>query len=161
MLSLSPLDESEIQSFFPKRKLEEDTEFDITPMIDLVFMMNIYFLVTAVVSTGAEIDLPKANHVSALDGDTAVVITVVAGVDGRTVQVYLGDGAKGAPITDPADQEARIAEYIEQAQAAGKRAVLIKAEQRVSLREIGRIAGAATLDGMSLHLGVTEKDTNP
>ena len=161
MQTLSALDEPVLDSFFPKKKREDDTEVDITPMIDLVFMMNIYFLVTAVGASFSEIDLPTANHVSALDPESAVVITVLGGIDGKSVQVFLADGTDVPPVIDPAEQEERIAEYIEQAQAAGKRAVLIKAEHRIVLREIGRLAGAATLEGMTLHVAVSEKDTSP
>jgi hypothetical protein len=108
-----------------------------------------------------EIDLPKAQHVSGLDAETAVTITVLSTIDGRSVRVYLADRAEGTPILDPAEQEERIAEYIEQARAAGKKAVLIKAEQRTVLREIGRIARAAGAEGMTLHVAVTEKDVSP
>ena len=161
MQTLSPLNPTQPGEFFPLRRPQDDSEFDITPMIDLVFMMNIYFLVTALGGMAGEIDLPKAQHVSGLDAETAVTITVLSTIDGRSVRVYLADRAEGTPILDPAEQEERIAEYIEQARAAGKKAVLIKAEQRTVLREIGRIARAAGAEWMTLHVAVTEKDVSP
>jgi biopolymer transport protein ExbD len=145
----------------PRQKMHADAEFDITAMVDLVFMMNIYFLVTFVTAALGEINLPSANHAAALDGDKATVITVLAGTDARSVQVYLGDGKTGAPLTEPDDQEMRITSAVERAAAEGKTAVLLKAEKGIRLREIKRLAAAASREGLSLHVAVMEKDVTP
>jgi biopolymer transport protein ExbD len=142
----------------PQRKQHADAEFDMTAMVDLVFMMNIYFLVTFVTMALGEINLPPANHAAALDGDKATVVTVLAGPDWRSVQVYLGDGKSGAPLVEAEDQETRIASAVERAAAEGKSAVLIKAEKGIRLREIKRIASAASREGMTLHVAVMEAD---
>jgi len=138
----------------------EDAHFDITAMIDLVFMMNIYFLVTFIGATMEEINLPTAMHCAPLDGDVATVITVVAGPDPQLVNVYVDSGVKGTPLTDPEQQAERIAQAVERGLAAGKTAVLIKAEKSIRLREMGRLAAAASLEGVTLHLGVMEKDVD-
>src|SRR5829696_6432768 len=96
-----------------RRPLEDDAEFDITAMIDLVFMMNIYFLVTFVTAAMGEINLPAANHAVSLDSDKAAIITAVAGPDWKTVYVYLGDGKKGTPLAEPDDQANQIASYVD------------------------------------------------
>jgi len=138
----------------------EDAHFDITAMIDLVFMMNIYFLVTFIGATMEEINLPTAMHCAPLDGEVATVITVVAGPDPQLVNVYVDSGVKGTPLTDPEQQAERIAQAVERGLAASPRktAVLIKAEKNIRLREMGRLAAAASLEGVTLHLGVMEKD---
>ena len=46
-----------------RRPDSEPPEFDITAMVDLVFMMNIYFLVTFVTVALGELNLPAAKHV--------------------------------------------------------------------------------------------------
>lgn len=145
----------------PRRTMHADAEFDITAMIDLVFMMNIYFLVTFVTAALGEMDLPAANHAAALDGDKATLISVLAGPDSRTVKVVLGDAKDGTPILEVIDQENRIASAVERAAAEGKSAVLIKAEKGIRLREIKRIAAAASREGMTLHIAVMEKDVAP
>jgi biopolymer transport protein ExbD len=136
-----------------------DAEFDITAMIDLVFMMNIYFLVTFITVAMGEINLPAASHAAALDRDKATVVTVLAGPDWRTVFVYLGEGKKGTPIMEADDQVTQIANEVERAAAQGKTAVLIKAEKGIRLREIKRIAGAAAREGMTLHIAIIEKES--
>src|SRR5262245_12155256 len=92
--------DSDYAGFFPTQQRHDHAEFDITAMVDLVFMMNIYFLVTFVTAAFGEINLPAANHSVALDGDKAVVITALAGTDATSIVVYLGDGKKGAPILE-------------------------------------------------------------
>jgi biopolymer transport protein ExbD len=158
---LSSTFETPYSALFPRREREADPHFDITAMIDLVFMMNIYFLVTFVVAALGEINLPAANHAAALDAETATTITVLAGRDASSIVVYLGDGKTGKPLADPEDQAAQIASAVERGAARGKTAVLIKAEKTIRLRELNRVAAAASREGTSLHIAVMEKDTAP
>lgn len=141
-----------------RRPDPDPPEFDITAMVDLVFMMNIYFLVTFVTVALGELNLPSADHATALDAETAVVLTVLRSLDGKSVTVYLGDGEKGEPVADGSEQEQRIAAAIEQGAAAGKTAVLLKAEKKVRLADLFRVASAASVEGMKLHVAVLEKD---
>src|SRR5947199_6231386 len=126
--SLFSASSSPYGELFPARRRENHPEFDITAMVDLVFMMNIYFLVTFVTAALGEINLPAANHAVPLDSDKAVILTVLAGPDWRTVFVYLGDGKKGTPLVEPDDQANQIASLVDRGAATGKNAVLIKAE---------------------------------
>jgi len=159
--SLFSASSSPYGELFPGGRRQEHPEFDITAMVDLVFMMNIYFLVTFVTAALGEINLPAANHAVPLDGDKATVITVLAGIDPKTVKVYLADGPKGSPITEPDDQVNQISNAVELAAGRGKTAVLIKAEKNIRLREMKRLASAAAHEGMTLHVAIMEKDTAP
>lgn len=159
MAEISLLPDSPGDGLFPRLHRHTDAEFDITAMIDLVFMMNIYFLVTFITVALGEINLPAAVHASPLDRDKATVITVLAGPDWKTVFVHLGEGKKDAPIMEADDQVTQIANEVERAAAQGKTAVLIKAEKGIRLREIKRIAGAAAHEGMTLHIAIIEKDS--
>src|SRR3954451_10254252 len=118
---------SDEEGFLPPRTEFDPPEFDITAMVDLVFMMNIYFLVTFVTVAMGGLNLPAAKHVAALDADSAVVLTLTRTLDGKSVALYLGDGQKTEPVTDPALQEKRIQEAVEQGKAEGKTEVLLKA----------------------------------
>jgi biopolymer transport protein ExbD len=146
--------------FIPRKPHEETPEFDITAMVDLVFMMNIYFLVTYVTVALGEIALPSANHVAPLDADSATIVTVMRTPDGRGLNVYLGDGTKSTPIGDPAEQKRRVQQAVEQGVAGGKTDVLIKAEKKVRLGDLFRVATAAGVEGVKLHVAVTEKDAS-
>lgn len=141
-----------------RRKAHDDAEFDITAMVDLVFMMNIYFLVTFLTAAMGEINLPTANHVAALDADDAVILTLMGSLDGEGITVFIADGEKGEPITDAGEQEEMVRDAVEKGFAAGKKNVLIKAEKKVRLRELFRISSAAAVSGVKLHVAVMEKD---
>jgi biopolymer transport protein ExbD len=142
-----------------RRPDSEPPEFDITAMVDLVFMMNIYFLVTFVTVALGELNLPSADHCTALDADSAVVLTVVRSLDGKSVVVGFGEGNETEQIEDSAEQEKRIQAAVEKGIAEGKKNVLLKAEKKVRLADMFRIATAATAEGMKLHVAVLEKDT--
>ena len=156
---LTGLGGDSLQGLMPRRSKKDDAEFDITAMIDLVFMMNIYFLVTFLGASSGTLMLPAANHGRSLNLDTAIIITVGTGKDFGSVEVFIGDGKKGTALVEPADQEEQIAAAVEAGLAAGKTAVVLKAEKDVRLREMRRISAAAVQEGVTLHMAVMEKDT--
>jgi biopolymer transport protein ExbD len=146
-------------SLIARKPHQEMPEFDITAMVDLVFMMNIYFLVTFVTMALSELPLPSAAHVGPLDADTAVVLTLLSTLDGNSIHLYLGDGKKGESIEGADQQEQRVRAAVAQGAANGKTAVLLKAEKKVRLGQLFRIASAASHDGVKLHVAVLEKET--
>lgn len=143
---------------FVRKPHSETPEFDITAMVDLVFMMNIYFLVTFVTVVLSGVDLPSASHVAPLDAESSVVITVTGG-RGEPVVVYLGEREKGEAIRDVAQQEERVRAAVEQGVAEGKREVLLKAEKKMRLGDLFRISSAASsVEGVKLNVAVMEKE---
>ena len=150
---------STIGGLVPARPAGEMPEFDITAMIDLVTLLNIYFLITLAVGSATEIDLPRAVRSKPLDADTATMITVLAGRDASSVIVHIGDGQEGKGITDPVEQEDAIGAAVDAALARQKTDVLIKAEKAIRVREVRRIAAAASREGVTLNMAVWEKDS--
>lgn len=150
------------KSLVERRPVADDARFDITAMVDLVFMMNIFFLVSWIGAALAEIDLPAARRCLAADPDTSLVITVMAPEAGRGPQVYLGDGQSGPAMTDPDEIDRRVRAAAEAATGPGKDkkdTVLIKAEKRVRLGDVVRIASSAvSAEGTKLRLAVVEKE---
>jgi biopolymer transport protein ExbD len=151
------LGESGSDQLVARRPETETPEFDITAMVDLVFMMNIYFLVTFVTVALSELNLPHAARVSALDAESAVIVHVVPTLDGKSVTVAFGE-KKDDQIGDVSLQEKRIQDAVEQGRAAGKTEVLLKAEKKVRLTDLFRIAMAASADGMRLNVAVLERE---
>src|SRR5262245_35469088 len=146
------------EQLIARRPDSEPPEFDITAMVDVVVMMSIYLPVTFVTVALGEMKLPAAKHVLALNADSAVVLTVARSLDGKSVTVFLGDGDKAEAIHDVALQEKRVQEAVEQGKVAGKTEVLLKAEKKVRLVDLFRVATAAAADGMKLHVAVLEKE---
>jgi hypothetical protein len=85
-------------------------------------------------------------------------VRILRSLDGESVVVYLGEGDQGEPISDSGEQERRIQAAIEEGVASGKTAVLLKAEKKVRLADMFRIATAASIEGLKLHVAVLEKD---
>lgn len=143
-----------------RRSFEEEARFDITAMVDLVFMMNIFFLVTWVGAALAEVDLASARHCVAADPETSVIVTVLG--TGSKLEVFVGEDRSGPPLVDPAEIEQKV---LAAAQAGArdvknrKDTILIKAEKGVHLRDVARIAAAGvSVEGMKLRLAVVEKE---
>ena len=155
-VQLGPLADDPLLGRKPHR---EPPEFDITAMIDLVFMMNIYFMVTFITLALAEINLPSSAHGGPLDADASIVFTVLGSLDGKSVTVTTGTGEDARPIAEGDAQAEEIIAAVEEGVAAGQKDVLIKAEKKVRLGELFRIASAAAAAaGVELHVAVTEKD---
>jgi biopolymer transport protein ExbD len=153
------LELSDSDELMPRRRDEENPEFDITAMVDLVFMMNIYFLVTFITVAMGEMKLPAADHASPLDADKAVILSLVRSLDGESVTVYVGDGTKSEALTDPAQQEQQITAAIEKGVADGKKAVLLKAETKVRLTDMFRVASLLSGHDLTLHVAVLERES--
>lgn len=113
---------------------EDDSEIDLTPMLDVVFIMLIFFIVTAsfVKEFGLEIDRPDANQpeVNIPQENQNVLINITASsdieVDGRRVDVRsvrsiiqrkLAENPKGSVIIS-AHSEAKANVYTAVADAA-------------------------------------------
>jgi len=147
------------EPLFSRRRNHNEANFDITAMIDLVFMLNIFFLVTTVVAAQAEMDLPIVRHCVPTDPDESALISLVS-PNPNSVTVFLGDGPQGEGLTDREEQLQAVHRSVEEASRAGKRIILLKAERSVKLRDVKRIGAAATRDitGMELRMAVIEKE---
>jgi biopolymer transport protein ExbD len=143
----------------PRRRIHDEAKFDITAMIDLVFMMNIFFLVTTVTAALAEVDLPTARHCVPADRDSSVLLTILADPDRGPGQLSIDDGPQGLSLADIEQHEAKIREAVEAGVRADRKTVLIKAEKNVRLRDVARVgAVAASVPGSELKVAVFEKE---
>ncbi len=162
----------------------DSVDMDITPMIDIVFLLLIFFLVASIPDMQVEADLPPARHGTGINPRSAVVFTLAERGGQQAAKVYLSDGKSGQPLpADIAGQEAAIeralrgeagvalpddpaeqAAIIRRAVSAGFHreglaTVLVKAEKGVLHRDVARITqavAAAETEGIQLNLGVYE-----
>ncbi len=153
-----PLDEIEVEEDFIKpRAPEMDDEMDITPMIDITFLLLIFFLVTSKMNEAAPVDLPKARNGSVVAGSDACVIVVKRGT-GDEAEVTKTDGTPFS--TNLEQQNAEIAEYVQKQLDAGKKSVIMRAEGSVRQAEIGRISeaiGESLPEGMPINYAAEEQ----
>ena len=141
-----------------KRCEVEDPEFDVTAMVDLVSLMNIYFIVAWVVAMQNEVDLPPAKNVVAGDPASSVIV-MVKQADPGGLQVIIGEDGTVEPLTDRAEILKKLDVAVKAGAKERKDTLLLKAEKHVALKDIVHVASAAAaVEGMQLRLAVLEKD---
>jgi len=140
-----------------RSKTYDDSEMDITPMIDITFLLLIFFIVASKMDSSADVSLPPARYGLPVVEKSSVIITLDAGENGKAV-VYRGDGVNSATMVDSGDleaQEEEISAYVESEMSTeGKVNVLIKAAKGIKHGEVTRIAKAATRPEMAQQLYV-------
>ena len=121
---------------------EEDTGIDLTPMLDVVFIMLIFFIVTSsfIKESGVEVQRPQADTASAQDRATSSSPSPPMGRSGSTSRRWTC--AASAPMSSgcgwisprarwlSADQDARtglVVQVMDQARGAGVQDVALAA----------------------------------
>jgi biopolymer transport protein ExbD len=167
-----------------RRREESVGDLDITPMIDIVFLLLIFFLVASIPDVGVQAQLPPARHGVGVNPRKSVIITLAEQTNSPDALVYLADGKQGQPLPpDTLAQQAAISralrgeggvllpnnqrqqsDIIRQAVTAGVTDlnydnVILKAERGVLHREVARVAkaiGSADAD-VKLNIAVLEE----
>lgn len=133
---------------------------DITPMIDITFLLLIFFLVTSTPDEDTAIVLPEALHGDAVSQLESTVFTVAqTGID--VAPVYAADGkiAKALLPEEASAREAAILEEVRAGLAENKPNVIIKADRGVAYRHVAAVvASVSKAEGIQLHLAVTDTD---
>jgi biopolymer transport protein ExbD len=138
-----------------------DSEMDITPMIDVTFLLLIFFLVCSTADQQSSVELPKAKFGIGVGKEKSVIITV-GGEGLESAPVYLGDGKlESARLTDEPEEQARlIAEAVTKGLLQeNKEGVLIKADRNVAYREVNRVVKSVSqVEGARIYLAVLESE---
>ena len=133
---------------------------DITPMIDITFLLLIFFLVTSIPDEKTSVTLPEATHGDAVSQLDAVVFTVAQGGD-ELAPVYAADGRiEGKALTDdPAGRDEAIQEAVKAGIAEGKTDVVVKADRGVAYRHVASVIDSVSrVEGASLHIAVLDSE---
>lgn len=126
----------------PRRRLATDSvEMDITPMIDITFLLLIFFLVASRMDASVSLALPEARHGTAVVTKDSIVVSLQAsGNDG--VAVYRGaaiDPNHRLDATDPEILQTQLAEYLRTELRKGGVHVVIRAEKSVRHRHVDQV----------------------
>lgn len=133
---------------------------DITPMIDITFLLLIFFLVTSTPDQESAVVLPEALHGDAVSQLESTIFTIgESGLD--SAPVYAADG-KLASAALPEKEEARdaaIRQAVADGMADNKPNVIIKADRGVAYRHVAAvISSVSKVPGVALHLAVLDTD---
>lgn len=138
------LDETEPLQLTRRRSMG-DAEMDITPMIDIVFLLLIFFLVASKMDEEASVKLPPARHGVDIAQENAIVVIVKKGV-GDTPLVMRRDGRPFS--ADVQQQETEIGTYVDAGLTglppfdAPMDSIILKAQGDVKEGEVARVATA-------------------
>jgi len=152
----SNLDDMPEQVDLPARPAMDD-EMDITPMIDLTFLLLIFFILTSKMTGEKSYDLPRAKHGSTVVTKSCVSILVSRG-SGESPVVAKADGTLFSD--DPEQQTAEIAEYVQLELESGRKTeVLIRAEGNVTAGQLNKVKqaiGEVIGEGKNINIAVAE-----
>lgn len=122
----------------PKRKRNaDDGELDVTPMIDVTFLLLAFFVVVSRMDPQAAVALPMASYGDSIQDKEAVTLIVVLDPDdSEVVRIYKGRSMSDESLVAEGDEESQrdeIAEYVESelSNYPTKTSILIKAEGQV------------------------------
>lgn len=141
-----------------KRVSAEENELDITPMIDVTFLLLIFFMVTSNMEDPDAVQIPPARHGLGVATRDSTVLTIFNS-DGEP-EVYLSDGKK-EPGSGPATM-ADVTNHVQQGVADGKLNVIIKADREIPsgfVEEVARAANDVDAQGgeIKFYVGVVDR----
>ena len=153
----------------PKRKRNaDDGELDVTPMIDVTFLLLAFFVVVSKMDPQANVPLPMASIGKSLSEKECVTIIMTVDDSGKTPNIFLGTGMQEdelVPSGDEDEQTEFIGEYVERelTDNPSKNAVLIKAagDCKTGMVEMVKRGVAkstlATADDRKVYIGIEEE----
>ena len=143
-----------------RRKVRNTADMDITPMIDITFLLLIFFLVASKSASQTAVDLAQARHGTGVNHRNAVIVTLAERSSPGGALVYLADGCVGEPLPDdPKLQCRQIVEAVRHGVDTNKTAVLLKAAKGVLEGEVARVSAAASeVEGIRLYRAVFQAD---
>ena len=153
----------------PKQKRNpDDGELDVTPMIDVTFLLLAFFVVVSKMDPQASVPLPMASIGKSLSEKECVTIIMTVDESGNKANIYLGTGMQEEELVPPGEEEEReqiITDYVEQelTNNPSKNAVLIKAAGdcktgmvEMVKRGVARSA-LATAEDRKVYVGIEEE----
>ena len=137
----------------------DDTEMDMTPMVDVTFLLLIFFMVTAAFTTQKSLPLPtpkpdepSTNAVPQEDKDPSELTVIVNSLN--TYQVISSEFEAEAP----SEHEMRLKVREAMAGAAKPKKMLIKAHVDAAHERVVAAMDAATASGLSIQYMTIEED---
>ena len=137
--------------------LQSDEHLDLTPMVDVVFQLMTFLLLTYHAAGALAVDVPEARHGLGIEEQSATVLSLLPSeTPGGPVRVYAGMDEEDELRLDT-DQAIR--DVVAAGLAEGRRRVVLQANQQVPHGEVLRIAAiVAEVEGIMLHIGVQEPE---
>ena len=132
-----------------KKKNEEEADLDITPMIDVTFLLLIFFMVTSTMKGTPDLDIPPAKH--------------GVGVEkGAEIQVRAPDSPGSLPTILIDKREVGLEEvgpFVNEELQGAKDRVIIMADREVPHGFVAKLAQELKdIEDLRFFIGVRDKD---
>ena len=124
---------------------EEDSPIDLTPMLDVVFIMLIFFIVTSTFVKDSGVDVTRPNAETAVPTDASSIQVGIAAnnqiwiekrqIDKRAVRANIERGLAESPgaaviiIADALSNTETLIDVLDQARLAGATSVSVAADE--------------------------------
>lgn len=146
-----PVDDGDdVAPMFRRRKLA-DSEMDITPMIDCVFQLLIFFMVASNMQGGKTSDVPVARYGVGVETNRATMITIEAPNSAGDRPRILLEGDREADLET-------VRQHVAERMREGRSQVIVKAERRVPHGFVQQVTRAITeTEGVQFFIGVQDK----
>ncbi len=142
-------------SMMKPRKRAEETDLDITPMIDVTFLLLIFFMVASTMQSTPERDLPPAKYGVGVMEKKATLIAINRPIaPGDVPVVVLSNGEECTP-----DDRDTIRNDVENGILDEKNEVIIQADREVPAGVVKKVMRAVSdIEGIKFSIGIKEKN---
>ena len=134
-----------------KARTGSEADLDITPMIDVVFLLLIFFMVTSTMQNKRELDVPPAKNGVGVDSSVATTLIINRPDDPSAPPVVIFPSGSEGTLED-------VKTEVTEGMAAGKNIVILKADRDVPHGVILEVMRKANeVEGVQFHIEVKDK----
>ncbi len=150
----------------PRKTKTEDADLDITPMIDITFLLLAFFVVVSKMDAQIPVQMPKAASGSSIAEENCVIFVVTTESPGGPSKIYKGqspDESNLIKVQGALDIESEVAEYVENeiSNRPTVEAILIKGDGNARTGDIETIKRGVARSELAkerkLYFGVEEE----
>lgn len=155
------------QPFQPRKHKQDDNELDITPMIDITFLLLSFFVVASKMDPSAAVPIPPARFGATVSEKNCVCLLVFEGSDPDNPKIFRGrskDEKDRFTNLEPTVLEEEIARYVDSeiSKRPNVEGILIKAAGEVTSGIVQTVQRGVSQSEMAaerpLYMGVEEAE---
>jgi biopolymer transport protein ExbD len=139
--------ESAEQQWGTKKREPTEADIDVTPLVDCVFLLLAFFMMTSPMKGNPDRNLPTAQHGGPINTNAATTVRI--------------SEAEPSPRIFLDDRESRLEDvrpFVEEGLRKGHSTVVIKADRKIPCGLVQEVAKAITsVEGVRFCIGVQDK----
>jgi len=139
--------ESAEQQWGTKDRKPPESDIDVTPLVDCVFLLLAFFMMTSPMKGNPDRNLPTAMHGVGINPNGATTIRIAEAEP--TPRIFLGERESSVDDVRP---------FVEEGMRKGHSTVVIKADRKIPCGLVQKVAKAVTsVEGVRFCIGVLDK----